>query len=389
MLGCFKIFFYLYPGYLKIWNIGYNMLKRLLWVIIGIVSLSSCGGDVAYRIEGELANLEDQTLYAVFENEDTKVVDTVICEKPGEFHIERRQGDFREVTIFFSDKAHWITAYLEKGKKISITGDAHYPSLARVKGGKINDRLSAVKKEMAPLLKEQADLIRQLNEKHVHGLIGETDAASRLANVNHLLADAAVAAVKKYPTEEASVVLIQHYFSLPDDTRQMDELLAVLNPDLNDFYLVRKLKEQSERAKRTALGAEAPGFNVKNIYGTPVSLDSFPQKYLLLAFTAPWCDMCQTEDLYLDEVAMKYSKEKLDMLLISLDDDQAAVRKVIANDSIDWNLVTDSAGQAAMLVDLYNVSALPRCFLIDEEGKIILKTDNGAEIKQTLEKLIE
>ena len=99
--------------------------------------------------------------------------------------------------------------------------------------------------------------------------------------------------------------------------------------------------------------------------------------------------MCQTEDLYLDEVATKYPKEKVDMLLISLDDDQAGVRKVIAKDSIDWNLVTDSAGQAAMLVDLYNVSALPRCFLIDEEGKIILKTDNGVEIKQTLEKLME
>ena len=76
------------------------------------------------------------------------------------------------------------------------------------------------------------------------------------------------------------------------------------------------------------------------------------------------------------------------MLLVSLDDDQSGVRKVLAKDSIDWNLVTDSAGQAAMLVDLYNVSALPRCFLIDEEGKIILKTDNGVEIKQTLENLI-
>lgn len=42
-----------------------------------------------------------------------------------------------------------------------------------------------------------------------------------------------------------------------------------------------------------------------------------------------------------------------------------------------------------MLVDLYNVNALPRCFLIDEEGKIIMKTDNGVEIEQTLEKLVE
>lgn len=328
------------------WDVRYNMIRRLLLVVGIIVSLSSCGGDIAYRIEGKLTNLEDQTLYAVFENEDIKVVDTVTCGKPGEFLIEKKQGDFREVTIFFADKMHWVTAYLEKGEKVTITGDADYPAMLRVKGGRINDRLSTIRKEMAPLLKEQADLIRQLNKKNRENLnssIEEADMASRLANVNHLLSEEAAAAIKKYPDEEASVVLIQHYFNHPDDTRQMDELLAVLNPKLNDFYLVRKLQEYSTRAKRTALGAEAPGFNVKNIYGTPVSLD----------------------------------------------DDQAEVRKVLAKDSIGWNLVTDSAGQAAMLVDLYNVSALPRCFLIDEEGKIILKTDNGVEIKQTLEKLME
>ena len=32
------------------------------------------------------------------------------------------------------------------------------------------------------------------------------------------------------------------------------------------------------------------------------------------------------------------------------------------------------AGQAAMLIDLYNVSVLPRCFLIDEDHKILMKT---------------
>ena len=62
---------------------------------------------------------------------------------------------------------------------------------------------------------------------------------------------------------------------------------------------------------------------------------------------------------------------------------------MIVKDSITWNVVTDSAGQAMQLIDLYNVSALPRCFLIDEEKRIIMKTDNEVEIRQTLEKLIE
>ena len=66
---------------------------------------------------------------------------------------------------------------------------------------------------------------------------------------------------------------------------------------------------------------------------------------------------------------MKYPSKKLSILLISLDNDQKQVRNALKNDSIRWNLVTDSAGQATNLIDLYNVSALPRCFLIDEEVK--------------------
>jgi peroxiredoxin len=218
--------------------------------------------------------------------------------------------------------------------------------------------------------------------------IQNVDLASRLANVNHQLEEKAAMLVKKNPKEAASAVFIQTYFMHPDDTREMDELLAVLDPSLKDFYIVQDLETYSARACRTALGAEAPNFKVKNIYGTPVSLDSFSKKYVLLAFTAPWCDRCQTEDLHLDKVAMKYPKEKLEMLLISLDDKQDKVRQVLAKDSIAWNLITDSAGQATMLVDLYNVSALPRCFLIDEEGKIVLRTDNGIEIEQVLKELI-
>lgn len=365
------------------------MIKHLLLIIGVLLSLSSCGKGVAYQVEGELSNLEDQTVYAVFENDDIKIVDTITCKKPGQFLIKESREGFQSVTLYFENKTRWVTAYLEPGEKISITGDIKYPSMLQIKGGRINDNLTALRKDMDSLLKEQADLANILNNKDNNNTIEETDVSSRLMNVNHLLSERAMAYVKENPDKEASAILIQNFFVNPDDTRKMDELLAILNPKLKDFYVVKELEQFSANAKRTALGAEAPGFAVKNIYGQPVGLDSFPKKYLLLTFTAPWCDMCQTEDLYLDQVAMKYPKDKLEMLLISLDDKPEEVRKVLAKDSIAWNLVTDSAGQAAMLVELYNVSALPRCFLIDEDGKIILKTDNGVEIKQTLKNLME
>ena len=98
--------------------------------------------------------------------------------------------------------------------------------------------------------------------------------------------------------------------------------------------------------------------------------------------------MCHTDNLYLDDIANQYEAGQVQQVLVSLDDDQNAVREMLAKDSIRWNLVTDSAGQAVRLIDLYNVSAIPRCFLIDENKRIILKTDNGMEIKQVLNDLL-
>ena len=81
-------------------NIRLKIFKDLLQIVGILFLLSSCGEGIAYQIEGKLDNLEDQTLYAVFENDETKAVDTVTCEKKGEFLIKRKEGDFKEVTIY-------------------------------------------------------------------------------------------------------------------------------------------------------------------------------------------------------------------------------------------------------------------------------------------------
>jgi peroxiredoxin len=363
-------------------------MKKILLIISAILFLSSCGGDVAYRIEGKLDNLENQTVYIVFESENRSLADTVVCEKPGQFKIEQLQEGFNQATLFFENKSAWFTVYLEPGVKVTVTGDVHYPVLLQAKGGGLNNELSAIRKKMASLLKEQTDLFAGLNKSNETLSADRTELLSKLTNVNHQLSEIALAYIQTHPSEQASVVLIQTFFVNPDDTRKLDELVIALDPELKEFYLVKELEQYSIRAKRTALGAEAPDFAVKNIYGKPVALDSFPDKYVLLTFTAPWCDRCRTDDLYLDEIAKLYPKDDLEQLLISLDDDMEGVHQLLEKDSIQWNLVTDSAGQATLLIDLYNVTALPRCFLIDEEGKIILKTENGIEIKQTLEKLI-
>jgi len=364
------------------------MNKRYILLFFLVLFISSCGSDATYRIEGKLTNLEDQLVYIVYEGDGDKLIDSVACSKPGRFTAELNREGFHTATLYFNERKTYVVVYLEPNQKVSINGDIHYPTLLQIKGGRINEQLNSFRKSISSLLKEQSDLTEALNSRSEVSS-GDTNFSARLINVNHQIEEAVLAYICDNPNEEAAVVLMEQYYMIPDDTYKVDEMLALLDPHLNDFYLVKELQEFNERAKRTMLGVEAPDFSVKNLYGELVSLDSLHSDYRLVAFTAPWSDMCQVDVLYLDKVATKYKKEQLEILLISLDDNPAEVREMMKKDSIQWNLVTDSANQTAMLLDLYNISALPRCFLLNEEGDIILKTDNGEELKQALENLID
>ena len=363
-------------------------MKHLLLLFCALSMLpTACTDSTTCRMEGKISNLEDETVYVVFESEERMKVDTITCERPGIFRIQARQEGFQQATFFFNSRKAWFTVYLDdpKAKKITISGDVGYPSLINAKGGSTNNELSSFRKKIENLLKEDAEIRETINNV---SLVQSNELISRSANVKNRINEQALEYIRENPDKASSAVLIKTYFADPDDTRRIDELLITLGPELEDHFIVYDLEQYSIRAKRTALGAEAPDFTVTNVYGNSVSLDSFPQKYVLLTFTAPWCDMCRTDELYLNEIDHKYNKAQLEQLLISLDDNLAGVREILQKDSIRWNLVTDSAGQATRLFDLYNVSVLPRCFLIDDEGKIILKTENGVEIKQTLERLI-
>ena len=367
-----------------------EMGRLIVYIIGALLGLTACSEGVAYQVEGKLSNLTEPTVYAVFESEGKKWVDTVQCKTDGSFELMKKEGDFQMLTLFFNGRSQWITLFLEPGKKIKLSGDAQYPMLFHLKGGdKMNERLADFRNSAANLWKEQADLSRKIAQAQANP-IEEADLMAKLTNTNHQLEEQGIAYIKKHPDEAASLALIQYFFTNPDDTREVDELLPLISPDLRTHFLYTALEDYSARAKRTNIGAEAPTFDVKNIYGEEVDLAQVQDKYVLLTFTAPWCEPDEpVEDPYLKQIVQRYEKEELDLIVVTLDENPNALRELVRQDSVAWNLVSDSAGQASALIDLYNVNELPRCFLIDKDKKILLKTENNLEIRDALEELFE
>ena len=60
-----------------------------------------------------------------------------------------------------------------------------------------------------------------------------------------------------------------------------------------------------------------------------------------------------------------------------------------SNEALHPTSLDFAAGQVTALIDLYSVSELPLCYLIDKDRKILLKSENNLEVKDVLDELLE
>ncbi|MDR2765381.1 MAG: redoxin domain-containing protein [Tannerella sp.] len=365
------------------------MLKKLLILLAGsfFCVFFSCKEEAVYSVKVRLDNLEGKDVYAVFAADDMKKIDTLSSLGVNEFTLTEMEENYHSLTLYFGSPAQWITVYLEPGRRITVTGDLLYPRLVKVKGGRINDLLTEFREKSSALLKEQTDLVHLVDSSQEEQNAGKY--ISRLTNIRHELGLLADAFIRKHPDDGASAVLIEDYFSDPETPLLTEEYLNLLNPELDDFHVVKELKGAVEKAKRTVTGAKAPEFTVTNLDGDSFRLDSFAGRYFILTFvSAAWSDDAQTDRALLGELMATYPTDKVEMMVVSLDEDPRLVHELIRKDTIAWNIVIDSGGEAIGLMDLYNVNILPRYYLMDREGMILLKTENGIELKRVLESVM-
>jgi thiol-disulfide isomerase/thioredoxin len=114
----------------------------------------------------------------------------------------------------------------------------------------------------------------------------------------------------------------------------------------------------------------APDFKLTTLEGKALSLADYKNKVVLLNFWATWCGPCRAEVPDLVELQNKY-KDRVQIIgLVVDDDDQAAIKKFVAEFGINYPvaLATD-----AMRLEYGGIPALPTSFVLDAHGRIVQK----------------
>jgi thiol-disulfide isomerase/thioredoxin len=117
-------------------------------------------------------------------------------------------------------------------------------------------------------------------------------------------------------------------------------------------------------------GETAPDFKLPGVgaHSSPVHLEDFRGKVVLLDFWATWCAPCIQSLPELEEIARKFSGQPFAMVSVSIDRNGEALRKFLAKHPAPWSMAWDEQSELARS---YGIHGFPTFLLLDRDGKVL------------------
>lgn len=184
----------------------------------------------------------------------------------------------------------------------------------------------------------------------------------------------------------ASLVLTQAS-SLPVD--RLEYYYNRLSPAVRNSEDGQTVYAKIQGLKNAYIGAEVKTFELPDELGIIRSFEEFRGKYVLLDFWASWCAPCRASFPRIREVYAKIKDQNFIIVNISIDRNKDAWLKAVAEEQNPWPQLYDDRRVSS---EFFNVNAVPTSYLIDPQGKIMMKEigfdpKGGGKMEQKLEEL--
>lgn len=151
--------------------------------------------------------------------------------------------------------------------------------------------------------------------------------------------------------------------SKDDQAREELEKCIALNPGPAIDEQAKMLLANPRRAREEF----APDFQVTTLQGEELVLKQMTGKIVVLDFWATWCPTCRESVGELKELSRKYRSDKVVLISISADENEAAWRDFVAKKKMEWPQYRDADNK---LTKSFGIHAFPTYMVIDGDGVI-------------------
>ena len=149
--------------------------------------------------------------------------------------------------------------------------------------------------------------------------------------------------------------------------------VILLLPGCGSRNARKSAETKTEATTLVGAGETAPGFTVELTDGSRLSLEELRGKVVLLNFWATWCPPCRQELTRVQkEIIDRFAGKPFVFLPVSRGEKRETVEAFREKTGYTFPMGLDSA---RTVYDRYATDYIPRNFLIDKQGKVIIATE--------------
>ncbi|SKB39445.1 Peroxiredoxin [Sphingobacterium nematocida] len=142
--------------------------------------------------------------------------------------------------------------------------------------------------------------------------------------------------------------------------------------------------------KRGSASLRYEDFQMEDTAGTLLSSNDIVSnsKYTFIDFWASWCAPCRIQGRELIPLYDRYKSKGFQVIGVSLDTEANKWKNAIKADGYQWTNLSDLKGFESPIVKTYNITAIPRNFIVDSKGIIVATDLHGDALEAKLKELL-
>lgn len=354
-------------------------MKKLLFLFIAFVALSSCGSN-GFNLSGKVVGADNaEGIFEEMHLNNQIAMSKLTFESGGAFkvHIEKplAAGVYR--LRIGQRQFNLILDGNEKNMTLNADLNEKNPVAYNVTGSDATDfYLKTMRNFMPPANSTPEDL--------------QTLYVTKVAETKKAIESAKNPLVSMLISLQLQVFMKAEHLDMHRNTVARLEKAFPNSFYAKEYQNVLSLLEKQEAGGSVAIGKAAPDIALPNPSGEVLTLSSLKGKVVLLDFWASWCGPCRRVNPELVAAYNKYKDKGFEIFSVSLDKDKAKWEGAIAQDGLKWKYhVSDLKFWDSAPAKVYGVQGIPQQYILDRDGKIMTILEPGQSLSPSLEKIFK
>ena len=335
----------------------------------------------SFAIKGKIDGVKKGRIYVVARLTEEKTDTLAFCDfKKGKFNITVPTAEPVVAQIMIEGYTGGFTLLAEPGVEYSafLADD----SRARIEGGVLNEAYTAhlavshsMRARIASL-QERYSTMRAANKFRSASLVNDT-----LKREQQALRNLTTSFLNANDNLISAYTFFSNVTMRDAGLREMKEIYASMGEGAKKTHCARMLKERIERVEKTVGGAPAPDFTLTDVNGNEVTMSKVPGKVKIIDFWASWCGPCRLNNPALKKLYDEFHDKGLEIVGVSLDNKVSNWKAAVEKDGLAWVNVSSLKGWKCEVARLYNVTAVPALFVLDENNNIVATGLRGEQLR--------